>query len=241
MTAWQFGPELSANSVTRFRLWAPDAIEQGCPVRLEVLGLGSRLMREASNGWLEVEAPCGGGSRYRFRLDNGMSVPDPASRAQAVDVHGASIVCDASEYAWCNPDWLGRPLEDAVIQEMDTDSDHSFMELASQLPSLAARGFNAVSLTLPAQNSAAHKFFYAPLPFAPDRSYGGPNQLRALVDRAHGFGMMMLMTFAYDEFASEGNQLGQYASPFFQRNGPGNAINFQHPAVRQFFTENALY
>ncbi|MGO4809386.1 hypothetical protein AB4156_07250 [Cupriavidus sp. 2MCAB6] len=241
MMAWQFGPQLSDNSLTRFRLWAPDAIEQGWAVRLEVLGLGPTLMRESSHGWLEVEAPCGAGSRYWFRLDNGMSVPDPASRAQAVDVQGASIVCDASSYAWCNPDWLGRPLAEAVIHETDNDSHCSFMEVASHLPALAARGFTAVSLNPHAQDSVACKCFYAPLPFAPERSYGGLNQLRALVDRAHGLGMMVLVTLAYDQFVSEGNQLGHYASPFFQYNGSGNAINFQHPAVRQYFTENVLY
>ncbi len=29
------------------------------------------------------KSPCGAGARYRYRLDNGLAVPDPASRAQA--------------------------------------------------------------------------------------------------------------------------------------------------------------
>ena len=35
--------------------------------------------------------------------------PIPASRAQAGDVHGPSIVVDPHAYAWRHPDWRGRP------------------------------------------------------------------------------------------------------------------------------------
>lgn len=241
MTAWQFGPQLSSGGPTRFRLWAPDAIEQGCPVRLEVLGLGPRPMHECGNGWLEAQAPCGPGSRYWFRLDNGISVPDPASRAQAVDVHGASILCDANEYAWRNSEWLGSPLEDAVIHELDIGLHRSFADLLSHLPVLLARGYNAIVLKPPLHRSPAQELRHAPLLFAPERSYGCPHHLRALVDHAHGLGMMVLMDLIYDQFGCEDNHLFRYASSFFKRDESGNSINFLQPEVRRFFTENAMY
>ena len=47
------------------------------------------------------------GSRYRFRLADGVLVPDPASRHQPEDVHGPSVVIDPRSYAWRQAGWRG--------------------------------------------------------------------------------------------------------------------------------------
>ena len=101
-TTTAFGPVLTPNG-TLFRLWAPgaDAIE------LE-LSTGVRLALAPRGDWFEVEAPVGPGARYRFRLPDGTAFPDPASRAQAQDVHGFSLVTDPEAYRW-RTDWRGRP------------------------------------------------------------------------------------------------------------------------------------
>src|SRR5262245_22024349 len=97
-----FGATLMRDGRTRFRLWAP-AQEQG-----SVVSAGGDLpMRRLADGWFEVEAPCGAGTAYRFRLRNGLAVPDPASRAQADDVHGPSLVIDPCAYRWRNAPWRG--------------------------------------------------------------------------------------------------------------------------------------
>ncbi len=51
-------------------------------------------MTRDADGWFEVEHDCGAGTRYRYRVEppgggDAMLVPDPASRAQAGDVHDA--------------------------------------------------------------------------------------------------------------------------------------------------------
>ena len=58
------------------------------------------------------------GRRYRYRLADGMLVPDPASRAQANDVHDPSVVVDPSRYAWRNTAWRGRPWRETVLYEL---------------------------------------------------------------------------------------------------------------------------
>ena len=55
--------------------------------------------------------------RLSFVLADGLRVPDPASRYQPDDVHGASQLWDAASYAWQVP-WSGRPWRDAVIYEL---------------------------------------------------------------------------------------------------------------------------
>lgn len=147
-----FGPSRLEDGRMRFRLWAPDAAARGQPIRLEIAGIGPLPMCAAapgpheSSGWLEAIAPCCPGARYWFRLDDGSTVPDPASRAQAIDVHGASMVCDPHAYTWCHPYWRGRPWHEAVVYEMHVGLCGGFAGATRQLPRLAALGFTAVEL-----------------------------------------------------------------------------------------------
>ena len=85
------------------------------------------------------------------------------------------------------------------------------------------------------------------LPFAPDASYGTPEDLKRLVDDAHARGLMVLLDVVYNHFGPEGNYLHAYAPQFFNRRHQtpwGAAINFDGDgsrAVRDFFIHNALY
>lgn len=243
-----FGPAWLHDGRVRFRLWAPDAAEQGQAVRLEIAGLGPVHMASGPNGWYEAIVPCCEGARYWFRLDDGTTVPDPASRWQAEDVHGPSIVPAhdaAGAFAWTCPDWRGRPWHEAIVYELHVGLCGGYAGAARQLPRVAALGFTAVELMPLAEFPGARNWGYdGVLPFAPESSYGTPDELRALVDQAHQLGMMVLLDVVYNHFGPEGNYLHCYASAFFRadRQTPwGPAIDFRRPQVRRFFTENARY
>jgi malto-oligosyltrehalose trehalohydrolase len=82
------------------------------------------------------------------------------------------------------------------------------------------------------------------LMFAPDASYGRPDDLRALVDAAHRRGLMVFLDVVYNHFGPEGNYLSRYAPQFFTREGGtpwGAAIDYSVPEVRAFAVENALH
>ena len=82
------------------------------------------------------------------------------------------------------------------------------------------------------------------LPFAPDRELGTPEELKTLIDTAHGLGLMVMLDVVYNHFGPDGAYLHIYAKPFFREDihTPwGAAIAFERPEVRQFFTHNALY
>jgi len=101
-----FGAEWR-NGRVRFRLWAPSHstvhIRFGKPAE-------TVAMRRAGGGWHElVTDRARPGTRYRFILPDGRSVPDPASRHQPADVHGPSEVIDPAGYAWGDAGWRGRP------------------------------------------------------------------------------------------------------------------------------------
>ena len=240
-----FGAELRPDGTTRFALWAPAA----ATVRLELPGRGLELPLEPEpGGWHRGVAPAGAGEPYRFVLPDGRTVADPASRCQAVDADGPSLVVDPSAYRWRHDGWTGRPWHEAVLYELHVGTftpEGTFAAAADRLPYLAELGVTAVELMPIADFPGSRNWGYdGVLPFAPDRAYGTPDELKALVDAAHGLGLMVFLDVVDNHFGPEGNQLGRYAPGFFTEDFHtpwGIAIDFRDPTVRAFYRHNALY
>lgn len=69
-----------------------------------------------------------------------------------------------------------------------------FAGIQQRLAELAELGITAIELMPVAEFPGAHNWGYdGVLPFAPDASYGTPDQLKALIDTAHGLGMMVFL------------------------------------------------
>lgn len=245
-----FGAELGPAGV-RFRLWAPDAksvalcIGDGKDERV------LPLERDAS-GWCEATVEgIGAGTRYSFQIDGDLKVPDPVSRFQPDDVHGASEIVDPKAYTWKHPGWCGRPWADAVFYELHVGTfspEGTYRGVAERLPYLKELGITAVELMPVADFPGARNWGYDGVAiFAPDSAYGRPDDLKALVDAAHELGMMIFLDVVYNHFGPEGNYLHAFAKRFFNpdRHTPwGAAINFDGEdsrPVRDFFINNALY
>jgi maltooligosyltrehalose trehalohydrolase len=226
---------------TRFRLWAPDSAE----VMLEIEGRSPIAMSADPGGYHTTVADCAAGARYRYRVRPDLAVPDPASRAQGGDVHDSSIVVDPSSYNWRHNDWRGRPWHEAVIYELHVGLCGGFAGVQARLPDLAKLGVTAIELMPIADFPGTRNWGYdGVLPYAPDASYGRPDELKALVDTAHGLGLMVILDVVYNHFGPDGNYLGAYASPFWRNDLStpwGDAIDFRQDQVRDFFIENALY
>jgi malto-oligosyltrehalose trehalohydrolase len=241
MITLSHGATLIAPNRTRFQFWAPDMATVG----LEIEGGSAQLMRAEEGGWHRLELDCGAGTQYRYRISPDLAVPDPAARAQASDVHGPSVVVDPAAYAWRNTQWRGRSWHEAVLYELHPGALGGFRGVAEHLPRLKDLGVTAVELMPISDFFGAHNWGYdGVLPFAPDAAYGTPEDLKALIDRAHDLGVMMFLDVVYNHFGPEGNYLHGYASSFFRADihTPwGAAIDFKNPVVRGFFIENALY
>jgi len=226
---------------TQFRLWAP--AQESVSVAVE--GGPVLPMTRSPGGMFHTIAPCDAGTRYRYRLADGVLVPDPASRAQADDVHDPSVVVDPRRYAWRNPGWRGRPWCETVLYELHAGVLGGFAGVARELPRLAGLGITAVEL-MPVNDfpGRCNWGYDGVLPYAPDVAYGTPDDLKALVDAAHDHGLMIFLDVVYNHFGPDGNYLRPYAPQFFRddRHTPwGAAIDFRQPEVRAFFTDNVLY
>jgi len=241
----KFGARLLRPDRTRFRLWAPgrkEAYVELEPGRADATRIPMQAKKE---GWFEAEAVCGAGTRYRYCFEDGLSVPDPASRMQDGDVHDASVVVDPSAYRWRHTRWRGRPWSEAVIYELHAGALGGFEGVRAQLPRLAKLGITAVELMPIADFPGGRNWGYdGVLPYAPDRAYGSPEALKALIDDAHGLGLMVFLDVVYNHFGPDGNYLHAYAPSFFREDVQtpwGPAIDFRRRPVREFFTGNAMY
>jgi maltooligosyltrehalose trehalohydrolase len=237
---WRHGAVLLDPEHTRFALWAPDAYY----VSVELEHGQSLAMLPQQDGWFILETRCPAGTRYRFNIDGELEVPDPASRAQVGDVHSHSVVVDPLAYQWQHAAWQGRPWHEAVIYELHVGTLGGYAGVESHLQRLADLGVTAIELMPLAQFPGDRNWGYdGVLPYAPQSSYGTPEQLKHLIDTAHGLGLCVILDVVYNHFGPDGNYLGRYAKGFFRSDlhTPwGDAIDFRRKEVRSYFIDNAL-
>jgi len=236
-----FGPLLSADGVT-FRLWAPAAKSVDL-----VSGSKARPMTRAENGWCRLVVPgAAARTRYLFRIDGEIDVPDPASQFQPDDVHGPSEVID-HHYRWTADEWYGRPWETSVFLELHVGTftpEGTYRAAIDKLDHLVETGITAIELMPLADFPGRWNWGYdGVLPYAPDHRYGRPDDLKALIDAAHQRGLMVFLDVVYNHFGPDGNYLGRYAPAFFTdaQTPWGSAIDYRVPEVRAFAIDNALH
>jgi maltooligosyltrehalose trehalohydrolase len=241
MNERQFGPGLTADGAT-FRLWAPAA------KRVDLLLEKPRPMRRGEDGWFSADVTgVKAGARYKFRIDDEIDVPDPASAFQPDDVSGPSEVIDHLGYRWRAADWRGRPWHETVQIETHVGTftkQGSYRAMIGKLDHLKASGITALELMPLADFSGSRNWGYdGVLWYAPDHVYGRPDDLKTLIDEAHLRGLMVFLDVVYNHFGPEGNYLGRYAPSFFtEAQTPwGSAIDYRVKEVRAFAIENALY
>jgi malto-oligosyltrehalose trehalohydrolase len=244
-----FGATPVAGGGVQFRLWAPSHPAVG----LALEGVAEALpMQAEGDGWHAVVTEAAGpGTRYRFVLPDELRVPDPASRYQPQDVHGPSEVIDPASHRWTDSTWRGRPWSEAVVYELHIGTftpEGSFRAAVARLDHLVALGVTAIEIMPIADFPGARNWGYdGVLPYAPDSSYGRPEDLKALVQEAHARGLMVLLDVVYNHFGPEGAYLHAIAPQAFtdrHKTPWGAALNFDgaHAApVREFFIHNALY
>jgi maltooligosyltrehalose trehalohydrolase len=238
-----FGAQLDPQGAT-FRLWAPSAskVELLCDDR-------QTAMQPHADGWFQTQdGNAKPGTRYAFRIDGDLVVPDPASRSNPDDVHQRSELTDPLAFEWPDDGWRNRPWHEAVIYELHVGTftpEGTFTAAVDKFDDLVAIGITALELMPIADFPGARNWGYdGVLPFAPDTSYGTPDDFKRLVAAAHARGLMVLLDVVYNHFGPDGNYLHAYAKPWFdgrQHTPWGAAIDFSQRPVREFFVHNALY
>ncbi len=189
------------------------------------------------------------GSRYFFNLD-GQEFPDPASNFQPDGVYGSSEVID-SNYHWSSQEkkWRGIPLSHYIIYELHVGTytaEGTFNAIIPTLDELCKLGITVIEIMPIGQFCGERNWGYdGVFPFAPQNSYGTPDDLKKLIEACHKRGLAIVLDVIYNHLGPEGNVLANFGPYFTDRyHTPwGSAINFDGPysdAVRYFFLQNAL-
>ena len=239
---------------TRFEVWAPNA--ESVDVVIETDGRDVVVPLEAADRatnpnwtWLASVNGVGDGARYRFRLDGGTPLADPASRLQPDGVHGPSAVVDPGAFRWTDGDWHGVALADTVLYEVHVGTftpGGTFDSAIDQLDRLVDLGVTVVEIMPVAAFPGERNWGYdGVFPFATQASYGGPAAFARFVDAAHARGLGVVLDVVYNHFGPEGNVLpefgpyltSEYSTPW------GDAVNVagrDSDPVRRYLIENAV-
>ena len=239
------GPQIVEGGVV-FNLWAPsaDAVEL-----LQERRPAEVMVREPG-GWYQLFSHgSGAGTRYQFRIDGQLCVPDPASLFQPDDVRGPSEVVDTRQLR--DPKlYVGRPWAESVIYELHIGTfseEGTYAGVESKLAYLRDLGITAIEL-MPLNDVPGRRNwgYDGVLLNAPNAQYGRPEDLKRLLNAAHERDMMVYLDVVYNHFGPHLNYLHAYAKPFFNEahtTGWGPAVNLEGKdgaVVRDFLINNAL-
>ncbi len=153
-----------------------------------------------------------GSYEYRFLVDGTLPIADPYARRVAWTSNGvpsgdwriARAVVDvgAPAFPWTDASWTPPPPESMIIYEVhlgDFSPSGGFEGLQARLPYLASLGVNAVELMPCYEFPGAVSWGYNPaFYFAPESSYGTPEDLKRLVDAAHARGIAIILDMVFN-------------------------------------------
>jgi maltooligosyltrehalose trehalohydrolase len=242
---WQrpLGAFPAPDGTVEVRVWAPSA------QRVEVELAGARhALADAGHGVHEGRVPGRAGDDYRFVLDGGDPLPDPASRWQPEGLRGPSRVVEPVPAAPRAPFTPPAP-RDLVIYELHVGTfspEGTFAGAIPHLAGLAELGVTAIELMPVAEFPGRHGWGYDGVYLsAAQSSYGGPHELRALVDAAHEHGLAVLLDVVYNHVGASGSQALEAFGPVFTDKHEtfwGRAINFDDAGsdgVREWVIQSA--
>jgi maltooligosyltrehalose trehalohydrolase len=209
--------------------------------------LTTHPMRPVGDGYFRAAVPdVADGQRYRFVLD-GREQTDPYARFLPDGVRGPAMVL-AAGHAWRHDHGPRRPLAEQVIYELHVGTftrEGTYAAARARLPYLAELGVTALELmplgAFPGARGWGYDGVASYAPFAP---YGHPDELRRLVDEAHGLGLAVLLDVIYNHFGPAGCVLAAFSERYLTRDFVtpwGEAPDFRQPVMRRFVIDNARY
>jgi maltooligosyltrehalose trehalohydrolase len=233
------GPLVGADTTT-FRLWAPSARAPN----LLIKGQTPKPLTRATDGFWQLDvAEAGPGTRYKFAIGE-LVFPDLASRQQDGDATGWSVV--RAPLPPSRRKTPLRPWHETLICEVHVGTaspEGTFAGLARRLEHFRDAGYTCLEIMPLNEFPGTRNWGYdGTLIFAPESAYGTPEELRALVDRAHALGLCMVLDVVYNHFGEVDNFAPKVAPEFFADDIEtpwGPAVDFTQPMVRQFYYENA--
>jgi 1,4-alpha-glucan branching enzyme len=209
-------------------------------------------MNQVADGlWTVQKELPRGAFAYQFLVDEDLVICDPYARFVEEDAgdrpRKAVVKPKQDPYQWQHDSWQHPRFEDLLIYEMhiaDFTPQRDFREAVDRLGYVSDLGMNAIEL-MPVFGVHENKGWgYTPTYlFAPNEDYGTPDELRWLIDEAHGKGLAVIldMVLAHTGEKHPFNQMYPYDQSPWYGQGPngGNEyglpqLDYSKPATRAF-------
>lgn len=171
--------------------------------------------------WIDIEQLVPGQEyRFQYLVDGEIKIADPYTDKVADPYDDAAIIeegrypglmpypegqefqlsylqTDQLPYVWQNTDYAKPEKEELLIYELlvrDFEEERSYTAVTDKLDYLQELGVNAIQLMPINEFEGNLSWGYNPsFYFAPDKYYGSKDELKALIDAAHGRGMVVLL------------------------------------------------
>lgn len=226
-----------------FLLWAPKASR----VELVLDNGQTRTLTPDEHGYVSTHVEgIGPGTRYGYRLDdNSYVMPDPGSHRQPDGEMGLSEVVDHA-FAWKDGGWKGRSLAEMNITETHVGTATSRGTFEGLRKVIGSSADDTVELMPLHQFPGKRNWGYDPAQlFAVQNTYGTPQELKRLVNKAHGEKKAVLIDVVHNHPGPQGAFSGAYGPYFEGKRTPwGGGVNVegaQGREVTRHFIENALF
>jgi 1,4-alpha-glucan branching enzyme len=250
-----------------FRVWAPNADSVAVHGSFDDWAAGGEpLAREGDSGHWSVDVRgATPGDEYRFllcRAGEERSRLDPRARALTSSV-GNAVVTDPASFDWGDGTFATPAWNDLVIYELHVGTFAAGMHgqpgtlagVRRRLAYLRDLGVGAIQLMPPWEFAGDRSWGYNPaFPFAVESSYGGLDDLKALVRAAHEAGIAVLLDVVYNHLGPSDLDLWQFDG--WSENDKGGIYFYQdersatpwgdtrpdygRPEVRAFIRDNAM-
>lgn len=212
------------------------------------------LMQEGQSCQLFVEWPGGQG----WRLPTAASQVRREVQGNGNVLFNAVVREETREYPWQHDDF--RPAPQMLVYEahvgiaQEEPRVGTYREFTEKtLPRIAKEGYTCLQLMAVAQHPYYASFGYHVANFfAPEELFGSPEDLKALVDAAHGMGIRVVMDLVHshavkNELEGLGNLCGR-RDQFFHDGPRGEhpawnsyCFNYGKPQVARFLLSNCRY
>ncbi|HKO49566.1 MAG TPA: malto-oligosyltrehalose trehalohydrolase [Polyangiaceae bacterium] len=205
------------------------------------------LVPQAESGFFSGFVPgLQPGCLYDFRIDAQLAV-DPYARELPHGVHGPGRVMAAlraRKHAKRAID-LDR---NEVFYELHVGTftpEGTFASALQRLPYLRELGVTVIELMPVATFAGKRGWGYDGVAlFAPFACYGGPEDLNAFVDAAHGLGLSVVLDVVYNHLGPAGNALPTFSDSYFdaaRTNAWGQVPGLEGLPFRRLILSNAEY
>ena len=197
------------------------------------------------------------GAFYKYLINGVLERQDPA--ADWVENSGpesASRLVNHGRYPWQATDWRTAGKEYLILYQIHpkrfsqrfagtgaSPLRQVAQEITDNAGYLRQLGATAIQLMPVNEFVGEDSWGYGPAFFyAVESAYGGPDDLKYLVDTCHQHGFAILLDVVYNHAGTTDNALWTFRNSFFDGDTMwGAMINFDHPQVIHFFEQNLCY